>query len=103
MRADKNSPQRTRPMSQSKLQKSRKNTNRQDNIVMDQLQVLGTISRSTSGSTRKEAKEPNNLGKNLHIDWTVRLASADCQPKKGRTVRKTGCGRSTVQKSPPTE
>jgi hypothetical protein len=70
---------------------------------MDQLQVLGTIPRSTRGSTRKEAKEPNNLGKNLPTDRTVRLAVTDCPPEKGRTVWKTGRGRSAVQKTPPTE
>jgi hypothetical protein len=77
-------------MYQSQLQKSRTNTYRQDNIVMDQLQVLGTIPRSTRGSTREEAKEPIKLGKILCIDQTVRLAAADCPPRKGRTVRKTG-------------
>jgi hypothetical protein len=70
---------------------------------MDQLKVLGTIPRSTHGSTRKEAKEPNNLGKKMRTDRTVRLAAADCPPQKGRTVWKTGRGRSAVQKSPPTE
>jgi hypothetical protein len=103
MGADKNSPQITRPMSQSQLQKSHSNTNRQDNIVMDQLQVLGTIPQSTRGSTRKETKESNNLGKNLRTDQTVRLAVADCSAEMGRTVRKTGRGWSAVQKSPPTE
>jgi hypothetical protein len=58
---------------------------------MDQLQVLGTISRSTRGSSRKEAKEPNNLGKNLRTDRTVCLAAADYPREKGRTDRKTGC------------
>jgi hypothetical protein len=74
------------PMSQSQLQKSHTNTNRQDNVVMDQLQVLGTIPRSTRGSTREEAKEPNKLGKFMCTDQTVRLAIADCPPKGGRTV-----------------
>jgi hypothetical protein len=77
-------------MSQSQLQKSHTNTNHQDNVVMDQVQVLGMISRSTRGSTRKEAKEPNNLGKNLRTDRTVRLAAADCPLENGKTVRKTG-------------
>jgi hypothetical protein len=72
MGVDKNSPQNTRPMSQLQLQKSYMNTNRQDNVVMDQLQVLGTIPQSTRGSTREEAKEPNKLGKILHTDRTVR-------------------------------
>jgi hypothetical protein len=53
---------------------------------MDQLQVLGTIPRSTRGSTREEAKEPNKLGKFMCTDQTVRLAIADCPPKGGRTV-----------------
>jgi hypothetical protein len=102
MGANKNSPQRTRPMSQSQLQKSHTNTNCQDNVVMAQLHVLGTIPRSTRGSTGKEAKEPNNLGKKLRTDRTVRLAVADCPPEKGQTVQKIGRGRS-VQKSPTTE
>jgi hypothetical protein len=76
-------------MSKSQLQKSHTNTNRQDNIVMDQLQVLGTIPRSTCGSTREEAKEPIKLGKILRKNWTVRLAAMDCPPKEGRTVRST--------------
>jgi hypothetical protein len=103
MGADKNSPQRTRPMSQSQLQKSHTNTNCQDNVVMDPLEVLGTIPRRTCESTRKEAKEANNLGKNLRTDRTVRLAVADCPPQKGRTIQRTGCGQFAVQKSPPTE
>jgi hypothetical protein len=103
MGADKNSPQRTRPISQSQLQKSHTNTNCQDNVVMDQLQVLATISRGTHRSTQKEEKDPNNLGKNLRIDRTVCLAAADYPPEKGRTVRKTGRELSAVQKSPPTE
>jgi hypothetical protein len=70
---------------------------------MEQLQVLGMISRSTRGSTRKEAKEPNNLGKNLRTDRTVRLAAANCPPEKGQTVRSTRRGRSAIQKSHPTK
>jgi hypothetical protein len=70
---------------------------------MDQLQVLRTIPRSTRGSTRKEAKEPNNLGKNLLTDRTVRLAIADCLLEKGRIVQRIGRRRSIVQKLPPTE
>jgi hypothetical protein len=66
------------------------NTNHQDNVVIDQLQVLGTIPRSTHGSTRGEAKEPIKLGKISRTDRTVRLAAADCAPGKGRTVQKTG-------------
>jgi hypothetical protein len=100
MGANKNSPQRTRPTSQSQLQKSHTNTNRQDNVVMDQLQVLGTIPQSTRGSTREEAKERIKLGEKLRKDRTVRLAAADHPPEKGRTVRWTGRGRSAVQKSP---
>jgi hypothetical protein len=92
MGADKNSPQRTRPTSQSQLQKSHTNTNHQDNIVMDHLRVLGTIPQSTRGSTREEAKEPIKLGKKLRTDRTVRLAAADCPPEKGRTVWWTGQG-----------
>jgi hypothetical protein len=103
MGADKNSPQRTRSMSQSQLQKSHTNTNRQYNIVMDQLHVIGMIPLSTHGSTRKEAKESNNLRKKLCTDRIVCLAVADCLPEKGRTVRKTGHERSAVQNSPPTE
>jgi hypothetical protein len=83
MGADKNSPRRTRPMSQSQLQKSHTNTNRQDNIVMDQLQVLGMIPQNTCGSTREEAKESIKLGKFLRTDRTVRLAAADCSPGRG--------------------
>jgi hypothetical protein len=79
----KNLLQRTRPMSQTQLQKSHTNTNRQDNVVMDQLQVLGTIPRSTRGSTRREAKKPIKLGKFLRIDLTVRLATADCLQWRG--------------------
>jgi hypothetical protein len=90
-------------MSQSQLQKSHMNTNRQDNVVMDQLQVLGTIPRSARGSTRRDAKEPNNLGKNLRTDQTVCLATTYCSLEKGRTVRKTRRGRSAVQKLPPTK
>jgi hypothetical protein len=86
MGADKNSLQRTRPKSQSQLQKSHTNTNCQNNVVMDQLQVIGTIPQSTRGSTREEAKEPNKLGKFLRIDRIVRLATADCPPKAGWTV-----------------
>jgi hypothetical protein len=74
------------PKSQSQLQKSHTNTNRQDNIVMDQLQDLGTIPQSTRKSTREEAKEPNKLGKFLRTDRTVRLATTDCPPKGGRTL-----------------
>jgi hypothetical protein len=103
MGADKNSLHGSRPMSQSQLLKSHTNTNRQDNIVMDQLQVLGTIPRSTRRSTRKEAKEPNTLDKNLLIDRTVHLAVTECPPEKEQTVRKTGCRRSAVEKSPPIE
>jgi hypothetical protein len=103
MGVDKNSPQITRPMSQSQLQKSHTNTNRQDNVVMDQLQVLGTIPWNTRGSTWEEAKELIKLGKNQRTDRTVRLAAADCPLEKGRTVHKTGRGRSAVQKLPPTE
>jgi hypothetical protein len=103
MGADKNSLQRTRPMSQSQLQKSHTNTYHQDNVVMYQLQVLGMISQSTRGSTRKEAKEPNTLGNNPCTDRTVHLVVADCPPEMGRTVQKTGRGQSAVQKSPPTE
>jgi hypothetical protein len=88
---------------QSQHQKLHTNTNCQDNVVMDQLQVLRTIPRSTRGSTRKEAKEPNNLGKNLLTDRTVRLAIADCLLEKGRIVQRIGRRRSIVQKSPPTE
>jgi hypothetical protein len=73
-------------MSQSQLQKSHMNTNHQDNVVMDQLQFLRTIPRSTRGSTREEAKEPIKLGKILRKDWTVRLAAADYPPGKGHTV-----------------
>jgi hypothetical protein len=58
-------------------------TNRQDNVVMDQLQVLGTIPRSTHGSTRKEAKGPIKLGKFLHTDRTVRLAATNCPSRRG--------------------
>jgi hypothetical protein len=85
--------QRTRPMSQSQLQWSHTNTSRQDNIVMDQLQFLGTIPRRTCESTRREAMEPNKLGKILRTDRTIRLAAAGCPPGKGRTVRKTGADR----------
>jgi hypothetical protein len=96
MGADKISPQRTRPMSQLQLRKSHTNTNRQDNIVMGQLQVLGTIPRSTRGRTRKDAKEPIKLGKFLRTDQTIRRATtdcpqgrADCSEKQARTVRST--------------
>jgi hypothetical protein len=65
MGADKNSLQRTRPMSQSQLRKSHTNTNLQDNVVMDQLR------RNTRGSTREEAKELIKLGKNQRIDRIV--------------------------------
>jgi hypothetical protein len=82
-------------MSQSQLQKSHTNTNRQDNVVMDQLQVLGMIPRSTHESTRREAKEPIKLGKFLRTDRTVRLAVADC-PEDRR-------GLSAVQKTLPAE
>jgi hypothetical protein len=58
-------------------------TNRQDNVVIDQLQVLATIPRSTHGSTRKEAKGPIKLGKFLRTDRTVRLAAANCPPGRG--------------------
>jgi hypothetical protein len=83
-------PQRTRPMSKSQLQNSHTNTNHQDNVVMDQLQVLGSIPRSTRGRTREETKEPIKFRKILRIDRTVRLAVAECTPGKGRTVRKNG-------------
>jgi hypothetical protein len=83
-------------MSQSQLQKSHTNTNGQDNIVMDQLQVLGTIPRSTHGSTKEGAKEPIKLGKFLCTDRTVCLAVVNCPPGRGgltgrqaRTVRST--------------
>jgi hypothetical protein len=74
-------------MSQSQLQKSHTNTNRQDNIVMDQLQVLGTIPWNTQRSTREEAKEPIKLGKILRTEQIVPLAVTDCPLEKGRTVR----------------
>jgi hypothetical protein len=102
MGADKISLQRTRPKSQSQLQKSHTNTNCQNNVVMDQLQVIGTIPQSTRGSTREEAKEPNKLGKFLRIDQIVRLATADCPPKAGWTVWTGRRGLSAVQKSSPT-
>jgi hypothetical protein len=70
-------------MSQLQLQKSHTNTNRRDNVVMDQLQVLGTNPRSTCGSTRNDAKEPIKLCKFLRTDRTVRLATADCPPGRG--------------------
>jgi hypothetical protein len=70
-------------MSQLQLQKSHTNTNRQDNVVMDQLQVLGTNPRSTCVSTRKDAKEPIKLCKFLHTDRIVRLATADCPLGRG--------------------
>jgi hypothetical protein len=96
MGADKNYPQTTRPMSQSQLQKSHTNTNRQNNIVMDQLQVLGTIPRNTRGSTREEAKEPIELRENLRIDRTVPNSrglsareGADCPEDRARTVCST--------------
>jgi phenylpropionate dioxygenase-like ring-hydroxylating dioxygenase large terminal subunit len=87
MGADKNSPQRTRPKSHSQLQMSHTNTSRQDNVVLDQLQVLGVIPWSTRGSTRVEAKEPIKLGKFLRTGRTVRLAVADCPPGWERIVR----------------
>jgi hypothetical protein len=90
-------------MSQLQLQKSHTNTNRQNNVVLDQLQVLRMTPWSTRGSTRKEAKEPNNLIKKLHKDRTVRLAIMDCPPEKGWTVWKTRRAQSALQKSPPTE
>jgi hypothetical protein len=68
---------------------------------MDQLEVLGTIPRSTHGSTREEAKEPIKLGKFLRIDRTVRLAAADCPPGRG-WCSEDRRGRSAVQKSFPT-
>jgi hypothetical protein len=77
-------------MYQSQLQKSHTNTNRQDDVVMDQLQVLGMIPRNSHGSTREEAKEPIKLGKILRTDRTVCPAAADCPPGKGQTIRKTG-------------
>jgi hypothetical protein len=67
-------------MSQSQLQKSHTNTNHQDNVVTDQLQVLRTIPLNAYGSTREETKEPIKLGKTLRTDWTVCLAVADCPP-----------------------
>jgi hypothetical protein len=76
-------------MSQSQLQKSHTNTNRKDNVVMDQLQVLGMIPRSTCGITRKGAKEPIKLGKFLRTDRTVRLAVADCLPRRDRLSGRT--------------
>jgi hypothetical protein len=79
-------------MSQSQLRKSHTNTNRQDNIVMGQLQVLGTIPRSTRGSTRKDAKEPVKLGKFLRTDRTIRRAAADCPQERGGLFGKTGTG-----------
>jgi hypothetical protein len=103
MGTDKNSPQRTWPMSQSQLRKSHTNTNRQDNIVMGQLQVLGTIPRRTRTSTRKDAKEPIKLGKFLRTDHTVHLAARGLSGREGRTVLKNRCGLSIVQKSSPTE
>jgi hypothetical protein len=80
----------TRPKSQSQLQKSHTNTNRKGNVVMDQLQVLGMIPRSTRGSTRKDAKEPIKHGKFLRTDRTVRLATADYPPGRGGLSRRTG-------------
>jgi hypothetical protein len=103
MGADKNYPQRTRSMSQSQLQKSQTNTNHQDNVVMDQLQALGTIPQNTHGSTREGAKEPIKLSTMQRTERTVLLAATNCLPEKGWTVWKTGCGRSAVQKSPPAE
>jgi hypothetical protein len=82
--------QRTRPMSQWQLQRSHTNTNRQDNVVMDQLQNQGMIPRSTHGSNRREAKERTKLGKFLCTDQTACLDVADCTLGRGRTVRKTG-------------
>jgi hypothetical protein len=61
-----------------------------DNIVMDQLQVLGTIPRSTRGSTGKEEKKPIKLGKFLCTDRNARLVAVDCPLGRGWTVRKTG-------------
>jgi hypothetical protein len=90
-------------MSQSQLKKSHTNTNRQDNVVMDQLQVLGMIPLSTRGSTRKEAKEPIKLGKILRTDWTVRLSAADYPPGKARTIRKIGANGLPYEKMLPAE
>jgi hypothetical protein len=47
---------------------------------MDQLQVLGTIPRSTRGSTRREAKEPIKLGKFLRTVRTVHPAEDQERP-----------------------
>jgi hypothetical protein len=58
-------------MSQSQLQKSQTNTNHQDNVVIDQLQVLGMIPLNTHGSTGEEAKEPIKLGKIQRTGRTV--------------------------------
>jgi hypothetical protein len=74
-------------MSQSQLQKSHTNTNRQDNVVMDQLRVLGTIPWNTHGSTREEAKEPIKLGTNRRTDRTVRLPAVDYPPRGGLSGR----------------
>jgi hypothetical protein len=72
--------QRTRLMSQSQLQKSHTNNNRQDNVVMDQLQVLGTIPRSTHGSTRKEAR--------TYQTWQDSAYRSDCPPScRGLSAR----------------
>jgi hypothetical protein len=90
--------QRTRHMSQSQLKKSHTNTNRQDNVVMDQIQVLGTIPRNTRRSRIEEAKEPIKLGKILRTDRTVCPATADCPRGKGWTVRKRGADGSPYRK-----
>jgi hypothetical protein len=95
MGADKNSSSKNLDYVPVASPKSHTNTNRQDNVVMDQLQVLGRIPRSTRRSTRREAKELIKLGKILLTDRTVHLTVADCPPGRG--------GLSAVQKMPPAE
>jgi hypothetical protein len=55
-------------------------TNRQDNKVMDEPQVLGTVPRSTRGSTKEGRKEPNQRAK--------QPGSGGLSGQAGRTVRK---------------
>jgi ssDNA-binding replication factor A large subunit len=90
MGADKNSSSKNSAYVPIATPKVTHNTNRQDNVLMDQLQVLGTIPRSTRGNTREETKEPIKLGKILCTDQTVRLATADYPSGKERTIQKTG-------------
>jgi hypothetical protein len=74
-----NNPAYTLDKSRSHTSDGSNHTNRQDNEVMDQPQVLGAIPRSTRRSTR-EGKEESNQGTKLP-------GSGGLSGQEGRTVR----------------